>query len=51
VRARAARVDDPLGNALVIEVEDLLAQVEVFEQHRAAGAALSEFWLSAIATP
>jgi hypothetical protein len=33
---RAARVHDPLRNSLVIEVEDLLAQDEVFEQRRAA---------------
>ena len=31
---RAARVHDPFGNALVIEVSDLLAQDEVFEQRR-----------------
>ena len=35
VRRRAARVHDALGNALVIEVGDLLAQDEVFEQRRA----------------
>ena len=38
VGAVAARVDDPLGDALVVEVEDLLAEVEVFQQRRAAGA-------------
>ena len=38
VRGRAARVDDALGNALVIEVRDLLAQDEVFEQRRARAA-------------
>ena len=32
VRRRAARMNDALGNALVIEVRDLLAQNEVFEQ-------------------
>ena len=31
---------DALGNALVIEVRDLLAQDEVFEQRRAAQARL-----------
>jgi hypothetical protein len=36
VRARAARVHDALGNALVVEVRDLLAQDEVFQQRRAA---------------
>ena len=34
----AAGVDDPLGDALVVEVEDLLAEVEVLQQGRAAGA-------------
>ncbi|AIO69498.1 catalase-2 domain protein [Burkholderia oklahomensis] len=38
VRGRAARVHDPLRNALVIEVSDLLAHDEVFEQRRAARA-------------
>ena len=32
---RAARVDDALGNALVIEVGDLFAEDEVLEQRRA----------------
>ena len=36
VRAVAAGVDDALGDALVVEVEDLLAEVEVLEQRRAA---------------
>ena len=40
VRRRAARVHDPLGDALVIEVRDLLAKDEVFEQRRAAEARL-----------
>ena len=34
VRAVAAGVHDPLGDALVIEVEDLLAEVEVLEERR-----------------
>ncbi len=34
VRTRAARMDDPLGDAFVIEVEDLFAQHKVFEQGR-----------------
>jgi hypothetical protein len=37
---RAARVDDALGNALVVEVEDLLAKDEVLKQHGSALAAL-----------
>ena len=40
VRRRAARVDDALGNALVVEVRDLFAQNEVFEQRRSAKARL-----------
>ena len=36
VRAEAARVDDPLRDALVVEVEDLLPEVEVLEQRRTA---------------
>ena len=36
VRARSARMHDALGNALVIEVRDLLAQDEIFEQRRTA---------------
>ena len=31
-------MDDPLGNAFMVEVKDLFAQDEVFEQHWAAGA-------------
>ncbi|CAJ8857246.1 Uncharacterised protein [Burkholderia pseudomallei] len=38
VRGRAARVHDALRNALVIEMRDLLAHDEVFEQRRAARA-------------
>ena len=36
MRAVAAGMDDALGNALVIEVEDLLAKMEIFQQRRAA---------------
>ena len=36
VGAGAAGVDDALGDALVVEVGDLLAQVMVLQQHRAA---------------
>ena len=32
VRPVAAGVDDPLGNALMVEVEDLLPEVEVLQQ-------------------
>ena len=32
IRAGAARMDDALGDALVIEVEDLLAKGEVLER-------------------
>ena len=39
VRAGAARMHDALGDALVIEMRDLLAQDEVFEQRRPARAA------------
>ena len=40
VRRRAARVHDALGNALVVEVRDLLAKDEVLEQRRPAQASL-----------
>ena len=40
VRRRAARVDDPLGDALVVEVGDLLAKDEVLEERRATQAGL-----------
>ncbi len=30
--AEAASVDDPFGNALMVEVEDLFAEVEVLQQ-------------------
>ena len=36
MRAGAAGVDHALGDALVVEVRDLLAQVVVLQQHRAA---------------
>ena len=41
VDAEAAGVDDALRDALVVEVEDLLAEVEVLEQGRAARAGLA----------
>ena len=40
VRRRAARMHNPLGDALVVEVGDLLAKDEVLEQRRAAEARL-----------
>jgi hypothetical protein len=40
VRARAACMHHALGDALVVEVRDLLAEDEVFEQRRAALAVL-----------
>ena len=36
MRRRPARVHDALGNALVVEVRDLLAEDEVFEERRSA---------------
>ena len=38
VRAVAAGMHDPLGNALVVEMEDLLAEMEIFERGRPAPA-------------
>ena len=38
VRAIAARMHDALGNALVVEVEDLLAEMEILERGRPAPA-------------
>ena len=40
VRARATRMHDALGDALVVEVRELLAQDEVLEQRRPARAGL-----------
>src|SRR4030095_126351 len=40
MRAGTAGVDDALGDTLVVEVRDLLAQDEVFEERRAAQAGL-----------
>ncbi len=40
VRRRAARMHDALGNALMVEMGDLLAQDEILQQRRAARAAL-----------
>ena len=38
VRAVAARMHHPLGNPLVVEVEDLLAKMEILEQGRVRAA-------------
>ena len=40
-----------LGNALAVEVLQLLDQVEVLQQHGPRGPAVSEFWLSATGMP
>ena len=40
MRRRPARVNDPLGDPFVVEVGDLLAEDEVFEQRRPAQAGL-----------
>jgi hypothetical protein len=40
VRAGAAGVDDPLRDPFMVEVEDLFAQVKVFEQDGPARAGL-----------
>jgi hypothetical protein len=40
VRSGSARVDDALGNALVVEVGDLLAEVMILQEDRAAGPGL-----------
>ncbi len=40
VRAGTAGVNDPLGDALMIEVEDLLAEDEILQQRRTARAGL-----------
>ena len=40
MRAIAARMHDPLWNALMVEVEDLLAEMEVLEQRGSARADL-----------
>ena len=51
MRAEAAGMDHPLGDALVVEMEDLLAEVEVLEQRRPGAPIFSEFWSSATGTP
>lgn len=49
VRRRAPRVHDPLQDALVIEVADLLAQVVILQQRRSAGTRLQR--VIAVAQP
>ena len=52
MRAIAARMDDALRNALVVEMEDLLAEMKIFEQRSArARPILSEFWSSETGPP
>ena len=52
VRAEAAGMDHPLGNALVVEVEDLLAQdLKSSSRVGPRSPAFRLFWLSAITTP
>jgi len=36
VRTEAARMDNSLGNPLVVKVKDLLAEMEILHQHRPA---------------
>ena len=40
MRPEAARMNHSLGNALMVEVKDFLAKVEVFQRSRAASADL-----------
>ena len=40
MRGRAARMHDPLGDALVIEARDLLAEMKVVDKGRSAHARL-----------
>ena len=49
--AAPARVDDPLRDALVVEVGDLLPEVEVLDQRRAALAGLERMLVSGSRTP
>ena len=51
MRTRAARVHDALGDALVVEVRDLLAQDEVFERLGPRTPAFSESRLFEIGMP
>ena len=37
MRARRARVNDTLGNALVVEMRDFVAKDEILQERRAAG--------------
>ena len=51
VRRRATRVDHPLGDALMVEVGDLLAQVVVLQEGGPRDPALSEWSVSGRRTP
>ena len=51
VRAIAARMDDALRDALMVEMEDLLAEMEVLEQGGPRAPSRSVFWSSATGTP
>ncbi len=51
VRARSARVNDPLRDALVVEMEDLLTQDEVFEQRWTARTSLETVLVVGNAVP
>ena len=51
VRARALRVHDALGDALAVEVAELLEQVDVLHEQRARGPAVVEFWSSSTGLP
>jgi hypothetical protein len=42
---RTVGVDDPLGDALAVEVSRLLKEKEIFVHYRPRGRTVSEFWL------
>jgi hypothetical protein len=48
---RSTRADHPLGDALMVEVGDLLAQVVVLQEGGAAGPPLSEWSVSGSRAP
>jgi hypothetical protein len=51
VGTKAARVNDPFRDTLMIEVEELLTKVEVFQRGGTRAPIFSEFWSSATGTP
>jgi hypothetical protein len=51
MRAAAARMDDALGNAFVIEVEDLSRSTKSSSSVGPRDPLFSEFWLSETGTP